>query len=116
MKNKSSNFICANGSNCLRFRVKVSKKRTTSSLCPHEHIVMVVSGKNLENAMSTRDNESGYPCDEHKWLENTSKYLFENHRIVLSDINMINLEQKIVERNRNRGWSKVYQVEQKLQF
>ena len=50
MKNDKSNFVCANGSGCSRFRIKISKKRTTASLCPHEHIVQLMSGKTAENS------------------------------------------------------------------
>ena len=111
MKNQTSNFICANGNNCTRFCVKVSKKRTTTSLCPHEHIIMLLSGKNIENAETpASDSEPGNPCEEHKWLECTSRYLFETKKIDLSDANIMKLEEQIVERNKSRGWPKLYQV------
>ena len=111
MKNQTSNFICANGNNCTRFCVKVSKKRTTTSLCPHKHIVMLLSGKNIENAETpASDSEPGNPCEEHKWLECTSRYLFETKKIDLSDANIMKLEEQIVERNKSRGWPKLYQV------
>ena len=109
MKNPTTNFICANGNNCTRFRVKVSKKRTTTSLCPHEHIVMLMSGKNIENA-ETSVSEPGNPCEEHKWLECTSKYLFETMKIDMSDANIMRLEEDIVEINKSQGWPKLYQV------
>ena len=114
MKNASSNFGCANGSGCIRFRVKVSKKRTTASLCPHENIVMVLSGKNIENAQSQPaavDNDRpGQFADQHEWLENTSKYLFENRRLDTSDSNIRYLQQRVMERNKTEDWSSVHQV------
>ena len=109
MKNENSNFVCGNGSNCIRFRIKVSKKRTTSSLCPHEHIVTILSGKNTENDASSIV-ETSKPSDGHEWLENTSKYLYNNRRIDLSDINIRDLEEKILEKKKYDGWPKLYHV------
>ena len=121
MKNESSNFICANGSNCSRFRVKVAKKRTTLSLCPHEHIVMLVSGRHLEEADNEASQDEGEDkaFDDNDWLENTTKYLFNNFKVDFSDMNMRRIEEKIMEKNKSGDWSKVYQVRQyivKLNF
>ena len=79
---------------------------------------MVLSGKNLENALehSEEDNQTDIPSDRHVWLENTSKYLFENRRIDMSDTNIKNLEKKVMEMNKSNGWSKVYQVKVKTCF
>lgn len=113
MKNMSSNFTCANGTNCSRIRVDVAKKRKTLGQCPHEHIVMVVSGKNVENAATEgsedEDNEV-IPDDDKDWLENTTKYLFTNFKVDFSDKNVRTIEEKIMERNKSGDWSKVYQV------
>ena len=86
MKNEESDFSCANGNNCQRFRVTVSKKRKTLSLCPHEHIVMLMSGKNIPNAVTENSEEDDDDdnddekvlSEEKKWLENSTKYLFDN--------------------------------------
>ena len=116
MKNEESNFSCANGSNCQRFRVKVSKKRTTLSLCPHEHVVMLVSGKNIPNAAAENsedddDNDDEKALSEAKeWLENSAKYLFDRYRVNFSDSNVRRLEEKVMEKNKSGGWSKLYQV------
>ena len=113
MKNEASNFSCANGSNCSSFRLKVAKKRTTLSLCPHEHIVMVVSGKNLENAAaesSEEEDDENVMTDGQNWLENTTKYLFGHFRVDFSDTNIRRLEQKVMEKKKSGDWSKVYQV------
>ena len=113
MKNMSSNFTCANGTNCSRIRVDVAKKRKTLSQCPHEHIVMVVSGKNVENAATEssedEDNEV-IPEDDKDWLENKTKYLFTHFKVDFSDKNVRTIEEKIMERNKSGDWSKVYQV------
>ena len=113
MRNKESNFACANGSGCTRFRVKVSKKRTTSSLCPHEHIVIVASGKNLQNALdqSPEVSQTDPTFDNHVWLQNTSKFLFRNRRMDLADVNIRNLERKVMTRNKTDDWPRVYQVQ-----
>ena len=87
--------------------MKVSKKRTTASLCPHENIVMVLSGKNIENIDNDRP---GQFAGQHEWLENTSKYLFENRRLDTSDSNIRYLQQRVMERNKTEDWSSVHQV------
>ena len=112
MKNEESNFSCANGSNCQRFRVKVSKKRTTLSLCPHEHIVMLVSGKNNDAAKNSEDEDDDEKVlsEEKEWLENSAKYLFDRYRVNFSDSNVRRLEEKVMEKNKSGGWSKLYQV------
>ena len=101
----------------MRFRVKVSKKRTTVSLCPHENIVMVLSGKNVENEKSQTaavDNDQPGFDDQHKLLENTSRYLFENRRLDTSDSNIMYLQNKVMERNKTDDWSMVHQVKDTL--
>lgn len=116
MKNEESDFECANGKNCQRFRVTVSKKQKTLSLCPHEHIVMLVSGKNIPNAVTENSEDDDDNDDEKvlgeetKWLENSAKYLFDNYRVNFSDSNVRRLEEKVMEKNKSGGWSKLYQV------
>ena len=83
MKNESSNFICANGSNCYRIRVKVAKKRTTLSLCPHEHIVMLVSGRNLEEADNDASQDEGEDkaFDDNDWYKMIALTLFRRPKL-----------------------------------
>ena len=118
MKNETSNFVCANGSGCIRFRVKVAKKRTTASLCPHEHIVMVLSGKNVENAAVEEhaNDDQDSPQKDNNWLQNTSKYLFDKKRIDLSDENIRRLEAKVMERTKSGSWLKLFQVQLKTRL
>ena len=111
MKNDSSKFVCANGSGCTRFRVKVSKKRTTSNLCPHEHIVMVVSGKNVRNVQEApNDAQADKSFGSHLWLENTSKFLYKSRRIEVTDSNLKRLEHIVMDRNKRNTWPSLYQV------
>ena len=95
--------------------MKVSKKRTTLSLCPHGHVVMLVSGKNIPNAAAENsdddDNDDEKVLSEEKeWLENSAKYLFDHYRVNFSDSNVRRLEAKVMEKNKSGGWSKLYQV------
>ena len=72
---------------------------------------MLLSGKNIKNAETPAgDSEPGNPFEEHKWLECTSRYLFETKKIYLSDANIMKLEEQIVERNKSRGWPKLYHL------
>ena len=57
--------------------------------------------------------------DDNDWLENTTKYLFNNFKVDFSVTNMQRIEEKIMEKNKSGDWSKVYQVRQyivKLNF
>ena len=111
MKNDKSNFVCANGSGCSRFRIKISKKRTTASLCPHEHIVQLMSGKTAENSEEVpQEQEQVNIFDNHVWLENTSKFLFSHRQLELSDSNIKRIEKLVLERNKLDTWPRVYQV------
>ena len=115
MKNEESDFTCANSKNCSRFRVTVAKKRKTLGMCPHEHIVMLVSGRKLEEAdheASQDEGEDKASDDDNDWLENTTKYLFNNFKVDFSDMNMRRIEEMIMEKNKSGDCSKVYQVRQ----
>ena len=111
LKSDNGTFVCANGSGCARFRVKVSKKRTTASLCPHEHIVVLVTDTNTKNTDESSDKHNDDKTfGNHVWLENTSKYLYKHRQLDLSDANIKHLEQRVMERNKLDAWPKVYQV------
>ena len=114
MKNDESDFSCANGTNCTRVRVTVSKKKKTLSLCPHEHIARMLSGKtsapaSAESGEDDDDDEKDL-SDEKEWLENSAKYVFDNYRVDFSDSNMRRLEEKVMEKNKSGDWSRLYQV------
>ena len=111
MKNDKSNFVCANGSGCTRFRIKVSKKRTTASLCPHEHIAQLISGMTAENSEEVpQELEQVDIFDNHVWLENTSRFLYKHRQMDMSDSSIKHVEQPELGRNKLDQWSKVYQV------
>ena len=101
-------FICANGSRCIRIRVKVSKKQTSSSRCPHEHIAHLLS--NNKDGLKTLNEHHLDVSMENTWLERTSKFLLENRSINLTQENIARLEKKILDINVNNKWPKVYQV------
>ena len=103
MKNEESDFTCANSKNCSRFRVTVAKKRKTLSLCPHEHIAMLVSGRKLEEA----DHEASQDEGENKASDDDNDF-----KVDFSDMNMRRIEEMIMEKNKSGDWSKVYQVRQ----
>ena len=111
MKNEKSKYVCANGNGCTRFRTKVSKKRKTPSLCPHEHIVNLVSGKIHQDSEEVpQDQQQESTFSNHVWLENTAKFLFHHRQVELSVTNIKHIEQLVLRRNKLDKWPTVYQV------
>ena len=107
---KSDNeFHCAIGSKCQRFKVTIAKKTVSTSLCPHERIASVLSGKvtaNIEDsgvksAKNVRFNES-------QWMSKTSAYLYENKKLDVSKSNKKVVERKILELS-EKGWPKHFE-------
>ena len=92
----------------------VSKKKKTLSMCPHEHIAMMLSGKTSAPASAESDEDDDDDekdlSDEKEWLENSAKYVFDNYRVDFSDSNMRRLEEKVMEKNKSGDWSRLYQV------
>ena len=110
-KKDKSNFVCAYGSRCSRFRNKVSKKRTIASNCPHEHIVKLISGKTAESSEEVpQEQQQDKVFGSHVWLENTARYLYRHRQMDLSDSNLKRIEKLVLERNKLDKWPRVYQV------
>ena len=108
-KGNPSKFSCSNGSKCDRVKVKVSKKTTSVSLCPHEHLVALVN--TLTNPSVDGSGEIEPENDKKSdWLSNTSKYRFDTQRISLDESNMRSIEKQIIECYKNDDFPTVYQV------
>ena len=123
-KGNNSIFQCAFGSNCGRTTVKVAKKTTKASLCVHEHLVKMVVDKvnnseNLTNVPSAKDQkakgseeiESEDDMDHYDWLDNTAKFVYENHKMDLSFANLREIESQILKIHKSdEGFPEVFQV------
>ena len=82
-------------------------------MCPHEHIAkMLVDNKESES--ESVNGKISWVNQEHVWLENTSKYLYENAKIDFEDSNICRLEKEIMCKSIEKKWSKVYQVRIKV--
>ena len=109
---KDQVFHCAIGSNCIRFEVTVSKKTVTKSLCPHEHIASVLSGKHKLPA-ETPSKLLTVPKPTPKFSDSdrmakTSEFVYKNRKLDLSKNNKKNIERQIMKLNL-KGWPKSYE-------
>ena len=109
---KDQHFHCAIGSNCIRFKVTVSKKTVTSSLCPHEHIATILSGNHLiSNEILP---ESVYVIEpivrftESERMTKTSEYILKNKKLDLSKAQKKIVEAKLKRLNQD-GWPKTFE-------
>ena len=109
-KNESATFVCGFGSRCNRFKVKISKKQTTASSCPHEHIARVLTEESDVIVQTTNIEQPIEKNQEHIWIENTSKYLYKNAKLDLTDNSICKLESKVLKKSTEKEWPKLYQV------
>ena len=102
-------FHCAIGSKCQRFKVTISKKTVSTSLCPHERIASVLSGNvtsgggdsSVKSTKNVRYNES-------QWMSETSAYLYKHKKIDVSKSSKKVVERKILQISEN-GWPKHFE-------
>ena len=89
--------------------MKVSKKTTSVSFCPHEHLVALVNTLTNPSLDGSGDIESEND-NKLDWLSNTSKYRFDTQRISLDESNMRSIEKQIIECYKHDDFPRVYQV------
>ena len=111
---KDKGFHCAIGSNCSRIKVIVSKKTVSTSMCPHEHISTVLSGKydvnrDLQHVQSKTGQKASYKFNESEWMANTSAYIFRHRKLDLSKQSKKKIEREIMKIN-EEGWPKLFEL------
>ena len=102
-------FHCAIGSNCIRFKVTVSKKTVERSLCPHEHISTLLSDQS--GPASSEQPVICAPCpkfNESEWMANTSDFLFREKKLDLSRPNKKVIEKMLLKIRNEGGWPKLF--------
>ena len=138
-KVKDNTLVCSSGSGCDRIKVGIGKKTKTHTKCTHEEIVsmFVKLEPNKDGRVTSiietpnkieitqldtepmKDTEKGTkyiesePKEEDvgmKYLDNTSKWIYENEKIGFSNLNMGKIQKDILEQNK-LGWPSVYQTE-----
>ena len=116
---------CSAGAFCPRLSVGVAKKTVKKLLCVHEEIVALIDDTKRE--LDNQEVEVAEDLDESefeeeddteeangpnqpkmdniamKYLEETSKYIYENEKIDLTDENMANKKKEIIKQNK-KGW------------
>ena len=104
-------FHCAIGSKCLRFKVTVAKKTVSTSLCPHERIATLLSGRCERSVEIPSEQAVSKPSanfNESQWMANTSEYLYQNQKLDLSKLKKKEVEKRILEIN-SKGWPKLFE-------
>ena len=115
-------FVCAFGSRCDRVCVTVAKKTKTFSSCPHEQFVKIICepGPDTEKVPSTSPDQPKQPdvpspFSDNPWLENTSKYRYNNQKIKFDVSEMKTIEKEIVSMYKSEdGFPRLYQVKKKF--
>ena len=75
----------------------MSKQQTTLSMCPHEHIAMLLSG--YSNSLDLPDEHHCEPEIKDVMLENTSKFLLKNRKVDLTEESIVKVQKNILQMN-----------------